>query len=72
MIQAAALEGFKDGFLEHYKREFGFLLEGRPILVEDLRVRAVGSSVPAPATKVHSSSSKRGQCTAHTTDIEIA
>jgi 5-oxoprolinase (ATP-hydrolysing) len=29
-------------FLSNYKREFGFVLEGRKILVDDLRVRGVG------------------------------
>jgi len=40
-------------FLETYQREFGFLLENRKILVDDLRVRGVGK-VP------HGSSAKAG------------
>jgi 5-oxoprolinase (ATP-hydrolysing) len=31
-------------FLENYRREFGFELTGRSILVDDIRVRAVGRS----------------------------
>lgn len=37
---------FADDFRAHYQREFGFVLEGRDILIDDFRVRAVvpGSS----------------------------
>eukprot|EP00752_Nemacystus_decipiens_P005177 g4697.t1 len=34
-------------FLEQYRREFGFVLEGRAVVVDDVRVRAVGRSPPA-------------------------
>lgn len=33
-------------------REFGFVLEGRAVVVDDIRVRAVGRSPPAPRPKV--------------------
>uniref|UniRef100_A0A7S2S486 5-oxoprolinase n=1 Tax=Eucampia antarctica TaxID=49252 RepID=A0A7S2S486_9STRA len=32
---------FADAFRNHYQREFGFVLEGRDILIDDYRVRAV-------------------------------
>jgi 5-oxoprolinase (ATP-hydrolysing) len=52
MITAASLELFEPAFLQHYEREFGFLLEGRALLVDDVRVRAVGKSDPAPTIQV--------------------
>ncbi|CAE1235690.1 OPLAH [Acanthosepion pharaonis] len=36
---------FKKAFLNRYKREFGFTIENRPIQVDDIRVRGVGSSM---------------------------
>lgn len=30
----------------HYRREFGFVLEGRKVVVDDVRVRAVGRTPP--------------------------
>eukprot|EP00112_Aurelia_sp_Birch-Aquarium-sp1_P015543 Seg3453.3 transcript_id=Seg3453.3/GoldUCD/mRNA.D3Y31 product=5-oxoprolinase protein_id=Seg3453.3/GoldUCD/D3Y31 len=35
---------FKAAFLERYKREFGFIIPDRPIIVDDIRVRATGKS----------------------------
>jgi hypothetical protein len=52
MITASSLELFEPAFLQHYEREFGFLLEGRALLVDDVRVRAVGKSDPAPTIQV--------------------
>ncbi|GIY74388.1 5-oxoprolinase [Caerostris darwini] len=34
---------FKRSFLERYKREFGFSISDRPIVVDDIRIRAIGS-----------------------------
>ncbi len=31
-------------FVSRYKQEFGFTLTGRPIIVDDIRVRGVGKS----------------------------
>ena len=40
-------------FVEQYHREFGFVLEGRDILIDDFRVRAiVPGSTPAPPAPV--------------------
>ena len=36
-------------FEETYKREFGFVLEQRSIIVDDLRVRATGKVGPPSA-----------------------
>jgi 5-oxoprolinase (ATP-hydrolysing) len=46
---------YADAFRAHYQREFGFVLEGRDILIDDYRVRAVvpGSS-PGPCPTVSS------------------
>ncbi|CAM9888842.1 unnamed protein product, partial [Phaeothamnion confervicola] len=41
---------FRTGFLEQYRREFGFVLEGRNILVDDVRIRGVGHSGSSAAT----------------------
>ena len=30
--------------LFRYKREFGFTIEGRPIIIDDIRVRGVGKT----------------------------
>ncbi|OTF72839.1 5-oxoprolinase-like protein [Euroglyphus maynei] len=35
-------ENFRDSFLEHYEREFGFVIPNRPILVDDIRIRSTG------------------------------
>lgn len=38
---------YEEEFLACYQREFGFLVHGRNIIVDDLRVRAVGQNVRA-------------------------
>lgn len=45
-------------FVEQYRREFGFVLLGRPILVEDVRVRGIaqGGSMVRNSSVVHLSS----------------
>ena len=46
---------YADAFNAHYTREFGFVLEGRDILVDDYRVRAiVTGSTPRPCVPVKS------------------
>ena len=51
-------------FTSTYQREFGFLLKDRGIIVDDLRVRAVG--------KVHTAEGKRGAATALPTNQSSA
>ncbi|KAG5187249.1 Hydantoinase B/oxoprolinase-domain-containing protein [Tribonema minus] len=51
MSEASAPDGFLRAFLAQYQREFGFLLEGRDVLVDDARVRAVGTRAPAERPK---------------------
>ena len=41
-VSAADVPAFRTRFVEGYRREFGFELQGREILVDDIRVRAVG------------------------------
>jgi len=42
MLGSAFQHCFLQAFEETYKREFGFVLEGRSIAVDDVRVRAMG------------------------------
>jgi len=47
---------YAEAFSSHYRREFGFELEGRDILIDDYRVRAVvPGSTPVPSGRVSSS-----------------
>jgi 5-oxoprolinase (ATP-hydrolysing) len=41
MIPRSSETTFEDAFLALYRREFGFVLQGREILIDDYRVRAV-------------------------------
>mmetsp|Transcript_32147 Transcript_32147/g.78360 ORF Transcript_32147/g.78360 Transcript_32147/m.78360 type:complete len:1264 (-) Transcript_32147:792-4583(-) len=41
MIQRSKETTFEEAFLALYRREFGFVLQGRDILIDDYRVRAV-------------------------------
>eukprot|EP00045_Choanoeca_perplexa_P014632 m.173740 g.173740 ORF g.173740 m.173740 type:complete len:1257 (+) comp16743_c0_seq1:48-3818(+) len=41
-------KSFELSFTEQYAREFGFTIPGREILVDDIRVRATGTSVHQP------------------------
>ncbi|GAB4819425.1 hypothetical protein N2152v2_006471 [Parachlorella kessleri] len=40
---------YSEAFREAYQREFGFVLEGRVVIVDDARVRATGRSIELPA-----------------------
>ncbi|QPJ66587.1 MAG: 5-oxoprolinase [Candidatus Nitrohelix vancouverensis] len=44
----------QDEFLKLYRREFGFAPEGKTIIIDDARVRVVGSSDPARKIKLPS------------------
>eukprot|EP00050_Salpingoeca_kvevrii_P016203 m.53371 g.53371 ORF g.53371 m.53371 type:complete len:1267 (+) comp6761_c0_seq2:127-3927(+) len=46
-------EDFQEQFEAHYKREFGFALQGRPILIDDIRIRATGHSKRLSSTNDH-------------------
>ena len=53
-VKTGEVHSFESSFVASYKREFGFVLTGRKILVDDLRVRAVGRNLtgldaPTPA-----------------------
>ena len=45
MIERPEDDNYEKKFIEDHKREFGFNLSNRDILVDDLRVRAVGQSL---------------------------
>ena len=47
MIEKPEDGDYEQKFFDEHKREFGFNLEGRDILVDDIRVRAVGKSLGA-------------------------
>ncbi|DBA91131.1 hypothetical protein WJX77_000744 [Trebouxia sp. C0004] len=51
MTQCAEGDDYAKAFEETYKREFGFVLEQRSIIVDDLRVRATGKAVALPEAK---------------------
>ena len=53
-VGAEDIPGFEAAFVQGYRRDFGFVLKGRRILVDDVRVRASGrnKSVPAVAASV--------------------
>ena len=42
---------YADAFRSHYRREFGFVLDGRDILIDDYRVRAVVPGIVPPKGK---------------------
>ncbi|ESO82255.1 hypothetical protein LOTGIDRAFT_170168 [Lottia gigantea] len=47
---------FRSAFLQRYKTEFGFIIEDRKIMVDDIRVRGVGKSSAASNINIPSSS----------------
>lgn len=51
MTSCPADGDFEAAFVGTYQREFGFILEGRAIIVDDARVRAVGSRTWLPSAK---------------------
>lgn len=50
---------YEEEFLACYQREFGFLVHGRNIIVDDLRVRAVGQNTQPHADAVQPSKKQR-------------
>ncbi|XP_045604599.1 5-oxoprolinase [Procambarus clarkii] len=42
---ACSYGDFKKAFVERYKREFGFIIDDRQIIVDDIRVRGIGKSM---------------------------
>lgn len=44
MVLKGSSWNFKSAFEERHKREFGFLFEDKPIIVDDIRVRAIGAA----------------------------
>jgi N-methylhydantoinase A/oxoprolinase/acetone carboxylase beta subunit len=38
------IESFKNIFLKKYKDQFGFILPDRPIIIDDIRIRALAKS----------------------------
>eukprot|EP00039_Didymoeca_costata_P007096 m.96244 g.96244 ORF g.96244 m.96244 type:complete len:1284 (-) comp13538_c0_seq1:326-4177(-) len=54
----ALMKEFSKKFESMYNREFGFLLDGRDILVNDIRVRAIGKHTPTPRPGLETSDTK--------------
>lgn len=50
------MKTFHRAFEAHYRREFGFVIVDRPILIDDLRVRAVGHTRKAERSAIEKSS----------------
>lgn len=46
------LNEFKDSFLNRYRTEFGFVLQNRQIIVDDLRVRGLGKNSTPPELEI--------------------
>ena len=42
MCSAPSVEAFLEAFLKQYKKEFGFTMPNRAVLIDDVRVRGVG------------------------------
>ncbi|XP_066249060.1 5-oxoprolinase [Euwallacea similis] len=60
-LMCASIEGasaspkhgdFLRSFIERYKSEFGFVIEGRNVMVDDIRVRGVGKSAVEPESVI--------------------
>jgi 5-oxoprolinase (ATP-hydrolysing) len=49
MMEANANADFETAFLQRCEKEFGFVLQGKQIIVDDLRVRATGETDPIQA-----------------------
>lgn len=49
----AASGDFETAFLAHHLREFTFTVPGRPILVDDIRVRGIAADQSGPAGELH-------------------
>eukprot|EP01098_Paradermamoeba_levis_P002844 TRINITY_DN1351_c0_g1_i1.p1 TRINITY_DN1351_c0_g1~~TRINITY_DN1351_c0_g1_i1.p1 ORF type:complete len:682 (+),score=195.46 TRINITY_DN1351_c0_g1_i1:1498-3543(+) len=43
---------FVGAFVQKYKQEYGFVIHGRPIIIDDIRVRAVGSGSKLKSIKI--------------------
>lgn len=56
------LQDFRESFVSNYRREYGFELHNRDILVDDIRVRAVGRSPGGNSTMSLSCGSDGNPC----------
>ena len=52
-------KSFTDVFLKKYKDQFGFVLPGRPIITDDIRVRALAKSAMDIDRKIDSRSNDK-------------
>uniref|UniRef100_A0A1A9WNB0 5-oxoprolinase n=1 Tax=Glossina brevipalpis TaxID=37001 RepID=A0A1A9WNB0_9MUSC len=46
------LDAYQETFLERYRAEYGFILENRRIIVDDVRVRGLGKTSAPPEKKI--------------------
>lgn len=46
------LDAYQESFLERYRTEYGFILENRRIVVDDVRVRGLGKTSASPVNKI--------------------
>ncbi|KAL3265281.1 hypothetical protein HHI36_009491 [Cryptolaemus montrouzieri] len=55
-VDELSYDHFLNSFLKRYKFEFGFLIDGRQIIVDDIRIRGVGKSfIPEETAIQHTS-----------------
>lgn len=55
MILESEEKDFAEQFVENYKREFGFYLKDRDILIDNMRVRSIANKMPGVVKDVHES-----------------
>nr|ANM86151.1 5-oxoprolinase [Stygiella incarcerata] len=52
MTMKRSQESFIDSFTRAYKREYGFCFEGRDVVIDDIRVRGYGDTIPLSRTNI--------------------
>ncbi|XP_013116199.2 5-oxoprolinase isoform X1 [Stomoxys calcitrans] len=52
------LEGFEKTFLDRYRTEFGFVLQKRRIIVDDIRIRGLGKNKTPPELEIEAAASE--------------
>ena len=54
-------EGFLENFYKNHKREFGFILEDRSILIDNIRVQSIGKPCITENSKILSDEDLKSQ-----------
>ncbi|XP_075165148.1 5-oxoprolinase [Haematobia irritans] len=53
------LDGFEKTFLDRYRTEFGFVLQNRRIIVDDVRVRGLGKNKTPPELEIEAATNEK-------------